>query len=67
MEDKKEQVLELIDEIRVLREKEDKFYTKALEVLGIEENTHLESWFFDAAFNDQDLEVFWEKYLNSEY
>lgn len=67
MEDKKEKVLELIGEIRVLRDKEDEVYAKALEVLGIEENTYLESWFFDAAFNDQDLEVFWEKYLNSEY
>jgi hypothetical protein len=67
MEDKKEQIINLIAEIKELRDKEDEVYAKILEVVLLKENTYLESWLFDAAFNDQDLEVFWEKYLNSEY
>lgn len=67
MDDKKEKVLELIDEIRVLRQKEDRFYAQAQEILGLKDHIQLDYWFFDAAFNDTDFNVFWEKYLNSEY
>ena len=67
MDDKREKVVRLIDEIRVLRQKEDKFYAHAQEILGLKDHTQLDYWFFDAAFNDTDFNVFWEKYLNSEY
>lgn len=67
MDDKKEKVVRLIDEIKELRQKEDELYSQAQEILGLKDHTQLDYWFFDAAFNDMDFNAFWEKYLNSEF
>ena len=67
MDDKREKVVRLIDEIKELRQKENELYSQAQEILGLKEFSQLDYWFFDAAFNGIDFNGFWEKYLNSEY
>ena len=67
MDDKREKVVRLIDEIKELRQKENELYSQAQEILGLKDHTQLDYWFFDAAFNDTDFNIFWENYLNSEF
>ncbi len=42
MDDKKEKVVRLIDEIKELRQKEDELYSQAQEVLGLKDHTDLD-------------------------
>lgn len=67
MDEKKEKVVRLIDEIKALRQKEDELYSQAQEILGVKDHTQLDYWFFDVAFNGYGFNEFWEKYLNSEF
>jgi len=63
MEDKKEEIVKLVAEVKDLRNKEDEIYEQARDLLGLEEFSRLEYYFFDTFFNDGNLDEFWKKYL----
>mgnify|MGYP005614579271 FL=1 len=46
MDDKREKVVRLIDEIKELRQKENELYSQAQEILELKDHTQLDYYFF---------------------